>query len=251
MKILNALERPAGAAATRAGRREGLSHPAAAARRRSRRTSRHQLWRELGFGEDVLRRAVARARPGGARAGRDRARGAGERQDARRRCACRSEADKQAIEAHRARERRRAEVRRRPDGRRRWSSCPGGWSMSWSDGASLRRCCSRCSLAGCGFQLRGTADAAVRDALRRRGAAGGIALELKRSIAGRHAHAAWSTTRRRPRRSCRSPSEMREKEILSLTGTGRVREFQLRYRVRLPRARRQGRATSCRRARSC
>ena len=43
----------------------------------------HHLWRELKFGEDIMTGAVARARSGGARAGRGRAGGAGERQAAR------------------------------------------------------------------------------------------------------------------------------------------------------------------------
>ena len=43
----------------------------------------HHLWRELGFGEDVLRAPWPEAGAGGARAGRDRASGAGQRQAAR------------------------------------------------------------------------------------------------------------------------------------------------------------------------
>lgn len=84
-------------------------------------------------------------------------------------------------------------------------------------------------LAGCGFELRGTADVPF-ETIYVAGAARGIALDLKRQIeAGTRA------------RVLDDPAgadavfaliqESREKEILSLTGTGRVREFRLNYRV--------------------
>ena len=85
------------------------------------------------------------------------------------------------------------------------------------------------SLAGCGFQLRGAAPLPF-DTLYVPGAGGGIALDLKRNIqAGtdakvvdeaKQADAVLQFTR-----------EERQKVILSLTATGRVREFQLRYIV--------------------
>ena len=84
-------------------------------------------------------------------------------------------------------------------------------------------------LAGCGFQLRGVADVPF-ESLYVPNATSGIALDLKRNIqAGtrvkvlddaKGAEAVMHFT-----------EETRQKEILSLTGTGRVREFQLRYRV--------------------
>jgi len=85
-------------------------------------------------------------------------------------------------------------------------------------------------LAACGFQLRGSADVPFQTIYVPLVSAGGIGLELKRNIqAGtsakvvdeaKDAEAVMDFT-----------LEAREKEILSLTGTGRVREFQLRYRV--------------------
>ena len=85
------------------------------------------------------------------------------------------------------------------------------------------------SLAGCGFHLRGAAPLPF-DTLYVPGAGGGIALDLKRNIqAGtdakvvdeaKQADAVLQFTR-----------EERQKVILSLTATGRVREFQLRYIV--------------------
>lgn len=84
-------------------------------------------------------------------------------------------------------------------------------------------------LAGCGFQLRGAAKLPF-DSVYVAATGGGIALDLKRNIqAGtdakvvddaKNAEALLQFTR-----------EERQKVILSLTATGRVREFQLRYIV--------------------
>jgi LPS-assembly lipoprotein len=84
-------------------------------------------------------------------------------------------------------------------------------------------------LGGCGFQLRGTGE--VRFESRYiPGSSRGIALDLKRNIqAGTAARVIDD-----PRQAdaiLEFSEESREKDILSLTGTGRVREFQLRYRV--------------------
>ena len=86
------------------------------------------------------------------------------------------------------------------------------------------------AVAACGFQLRGSATVPF-DTLYIPNAKSGIALELKRNIeAGtsvkvvddaKAADAVLELT-----------GENREKIILSLTGTGRVREFRLRYTMR-------------------
>ena len=85
------------------------------------------------------------------------------------------------------------------------------------------------ALAGCGFKMRGTASVPF-ETLYIPGATTGIALDLKRSIhAGTQARVVED-----PQRAAailEFTEESRQKEILSLTGTGRVREFQLRYRV--------------------
>jgi len=84
-------------------------------------------------------------------------------------------------------------------------------------------------LAACGFQLRGTA-ALPFDTLYMPSTAAGIALDLKRNI--------QSGTRTKvvddPKQAqavLEFVQELREKSILSLASTGRVREYQLRYRV--------------------
>jgi LPS-assembly lipoprotein len=84
-------------------------------------------------------------------------------------------------------------------------------------------------IEACGFQLRGSADVPF-STLYLPGATGGIALDLKRHIqAGTNARVVDD-----PKQAdavLQFSHESREKEILSLTGTGRVREFRLRYRV--------------------
>ena len=84
-------------------------------------------------------------------------------------------------------------------------------------------------LAGCGFQLRGTADVPF-ESVYVPNAHTGIALDLKRNIqAGTRAKVVDSP--KEAQAILQFTEETRAKEILSLTGTGRVREFQLRYRV--------------------
>jgi LPS-assembly lipoprotein len=86
------------------------------------------------------------------------------------------------------------------------------------------------SLTACGFQLRGSSSLPF-STIYVPGSSGGIALDLKRTIQ------AGSSTR-----VVDSPKDAqaileifeaaREKDILSLTGAGRVREYRLRLRVR-------------------
>lgn len=84
-------------------------------------------------------------------------------------------------------------------------------------------------LAGCGFHLRGSV-AVPFDTLYIPNAKSGIALELKRNIeAGTSVKVVDD-----PKTAdavLELAGENREKIILSLTGTGRVREFRLRYSV--------------------
>jgi len=85
-------------------------------------------------------------------------------------------------------------------------------------------------LVGCGFQLRGSSNLPF-DTIYVPGSSGGVALDLKRSIESssktrvvdnpKNAQAVFELSEAK-----------QEKEILSLTGAGRVREYRLRYRVR-------------------
>jgi LPS-assembly lipoprotein len=83
--------------------------------------------------------------------------------------------------------------------------------------------------AGCGFQLRG-AQTLPFQTLYIPNAVGGIALDLKRNIeAGTNAKVVSD-----PKNADAVlvlANERRDKIILSLSGTGRVREFRLRYSV--------------------
>jgi LPS-assembly lipoprotein len=85
------------------------------------------------------------------------------------------------------------------------------------------------ALAGCGFRLRGTAELPF-SSVYVPGATGGIALDLARNIqAGTNAKVVSEA--KQADAIVQFTAETREKEILSLTGAGRVREFRLRYRV--------------------
>ena len=84
-------------------------------------------------------------------------------------------------------------------------------------------------LAGCGFQLRGTA-ALPFDTLYMPGASGGIALDLKRNIqAGTRTVVVDDP--KKAEAVLDFLAETREKVILSLAATGRVSEYKLRYTV--------------------
>lgn len=84
-------------------------------------------------------------------------------------------------------------------------------------------------LSGCGFHLRGTADLPF-ETIYVPNATSGVALDLKRNLqVGTRARVVDDP--RQAQAILQFTDETREKEILSLTGGGRVREFQLRYRV--------------------
>jgi LPS-assembly lipoprotein len=84
-------------------------------------------------------------------------------------------------------------------------------------------------IAGCGFRLRGTAEVPF-ESVYLPGATSGIALDLKRNIqAGTKARVVDDASKADA--VLQFTEETRQKEILSLTGTGRVREFRLNYRV--------------------
>jgi LPS-assembly lipoprotein len=83
--------------------------------------------------------------------------------------------------------------------------------------------------AACGFQLRGTAEVPFQS-LYVPNATAGIALDLKRNIqVGTRAKVVDDPAQADA--VMQFTEETRGKEILSLTAQGRVREFQLRYRV--------------------
>jgi LPS-assembly lipoprotein len=85
-------------------------------------------------------------------------------------------------------------------------------------------------LPGCGFHLRGTAAMPFESIYVQPGPAPQLATQIKRAMA------AGSRTRiaDKPEDAqvvLHITNELREKQILSLSGGGRVREFELRYRL--------------------
>lgn len=84
-------------------------------------------------------------------------------------------------------------------------------------------------LAGCGFRMRGTADVPFQT-IHVPGATTGIALDLKRNIEN-GTRARVVDDPKAAQAILQFTEESRSREILSLTSAGRVREFQLRYRV--------------------
>ncbi len=84
-------------------------------------------------------------------------------------------------------------------------------------------------IAGCGFQLRGTASLPF-ETLYIPAPGSGIALELKRNIqAGTRTKVVNSA--KDARAVLQFTSESRTRDILSLNAAGRVAEFRLRYKV--------------------
>ena len=83
--------------------------------------------------------------------------------------------------------------------------------------------------AGCGFKLRGTAELPF-ETIYMPNPASGVQLDLKRNIiAGTHAKVVDDP--KNAQAIMQFTEETKQKEILSLTSAGRVREFRLRYRV--------------------
>jgi LPS-assembly lipoprotein len=84
-------------------------------------------------------------------------------------------------------------------------------------------------LAACGFQLRGSVDLPF-ETLYVPNATSGIALDLKRQIQSGSATRVVDNPKA-AQALLQFTEETRVKEILSLTTSGRVREYRLRYRV--------------------
>jgi LPS-assembly lipoprotein len=86
------------------------------------------------------------------------------------------------------------------------------------------------SLAGCGFQMRGTADLPFEKLYMPPISTPGIALDLKRNIEAGTRTAVVDDLKTADA-VLEFSQELRDRLILSLAATGRVREYQLRYLV--------------------
>jgi LPS-assembly lipoprotein len=85
------------------------------------------------------------------------------------------------------------------------------------------------ALAGCGFQLRGDAPMALKSIHVSADGNSAVATEVRRRLAGGPTKLA--PTIKDAEAHLRITSEAQEKAILTLTGTGRVYEYQLRLRI--------------------
>src|SRR5262245_48056180 len=85
-------------------------------------------------------------------------------------------------------------------------------------------------LAGCGFQLRGTATLPFDTLYMPPVSSQGVALDLKRNIQS-GTKTVLVDDPKKADALLEFTQELRQKVILSLAGTGRVREYQLRYIV--------------------
>ena len=103
----------------------------------------------------------------------------------------------------------------------RWTAWPGASGYVAIAGASL--------LAACGFQLRGEAVIPFRDLYITAAAGSPIAADLTRKLQATNTRLAASAAVADARLAI--VDELREKIILSLSGAGRVREFQFKLRV--------------------
>jgi LPS-assembly lipoprotein len=85
-------------------------------------------------------------------------------------------------------------------------------------------------VAACGFQLRGTADLPFKSMYVQAPSTSVFAIQLKRAVVS----GSGARITERPEHAeviLQILSEAQEKQILSLSGGGRVSEYQLRYRV--------------------
>jgi LPS-assembly lipoprotein len=85
------------------------------------------------------------------------------------------------------------------------------------------------SVAGCGFKLRGTAQMPFSTVYVQVPGTSPLGQEIKRTL--RLSNARLVDSPAAAQATLVIMSEIREKQILSLGGQGRVREYQLRYRV--------------------
>lgn len=86
--------------------------------------------------------------------------------------------------------------------------------------------------AGCGFQLRGQADIPYKSMYVDGAAGSPLVTNLQRIIRSGGHKERLANSSAEAERSLQIMSEVRNKIILSLSGAGRVREYQLQYRVK-------------------
>lgn len=101
------------------------------------------------------------------------------------------------------------------------------WSSRMRGAASIALCAS---LSACGFQLRGKVDLPFETVYVSAPEYSAFAAQLKRGIEG-GSHTRLATTRESAQAVVTLMGEAQERTILAVSGGGRVREQQLRYRA--------------------
>ena len=117
---------------------------------------------------------------------------------------------------------------RLPTVNRRLSPVTGRWSLITRIAAVATACAA---LSSCGFQLRGSATLPFNTLYVEAPRSSLFATQLRRVIGSGSATRITNTSAEADA-TIQVIAELREKEVLSLSAGGRVREYQLRYRVR-------------------
>ena len=106
-----------------------------------------------------------------------------------------------------------------------------GWARGCEHSRALTAfvCLGAAVLAGCGFHLRGAANLPFSTLYVQVASTSALGHEIRRSLRASNARLVDSPTDAQA--TLVIMSEIREKQILSLGGQGRVREYQLRYRI--------------------
>jgi len=117
---------------------------------------------------------------------------------------------------------------RLPTVNRRLSPVTGHWSLITRIAAAATLCAA---LSSCGFQLRGSATLPFNTLYVEAPRSSLFATQLRRVIGSGSATRITNTSAEADA-TIQVIAELREKEVLSLSAGGRVREYQLRYRVR-------------------
>ena len=117
---------------------------------------------------------------------------------------------------------------RLPTVNRRLSPVTGHWSLITRIAAAATLCAA---LSSCGFQLRGSATLPFNTLYVEAPRSSLFATQLRRVI-GSGSSTRLTNTSAEADATIQVIAELREKEVLSLSAGGRVREYQLRYRVR-------------------
>ncbi len=101
--------------------------------------------------------------------------------------------------------------------------------MSWSRIYAVAACILLCGTASCGFQLRGDPVTGIRTLNVSGPGTAGVATDIRRALASGPTRVV--PTLKDAEAQLRIIAEERDKQVYTITGTGRVYEFELRLTV--------------------